>query len=79
MKKLLKTVLGACLDGQCGFVEISNTQGDYETKVLWCRYCGKIEVYETLIENGVEMSSRQSVSLNPQILQIVKEYLSGRS
>jgi hypothetical protein len=68
MIKEIYNALGPCLKDCCSFVEITS-EGVHS--VFWCRYCGRLEVYE----QGPNGNMQRSVNLNPKITKIVKEYL----
>ena len=74
MKEELQRALEPCVNGQCSFVEIAYRNGDNSTVVLWCRYCGRLEVYDGTTFDYL-YPSQQTVNLTPKVFQIVKPYL----
>jgi len=68
----LQRTLIPCLKGHCGFVEITRHENDYATSVMWCRFCGKLEVYE---EQNYAAAVR-TVNLKPKVFEIVEQELS---
>jgi len=71
MNKELTDALSPCEKGHCGLVEITDFGNTIITRVYWCRFCGKLEVYEENMEGNKSLT----VNLTPKVYQIVKNYV----
>jgi hypothetical protein len=68
------------MDGHCAFVDVTYTEraksADFnDCTIMWCRYCGKIEIYETIDIGSEDEISNRVIDLTPKVTQIVKEML----
>lgn len=76
MIKQLSNAVLTCIQGTCGLVEMARVDGSTETVIFWCRFCGKLEVYENTWEDGEIIYSNRVTSLEPKSMQILRSKLS---